>query len=123
MVEVIKDMPLAICDPQTVSEDDLVAVNQIGPGFNAEIYYLRPSNNHKWYWLGDQSRDEALLFQSWDSHSPGGRLNCEHTRIYINRELTNTVCPHASFKDPSAPADAPPRESVEVRLIAFTMIE
>lgn len=115
-------MPLAICDPQTISEDDLIAVDQIGPSFNAEIYYVRPNTNHKWYWLRDQKHDEALLFQSWDSHPPDERLNCEHAKSSSYPKLTCLVCPHASFKDPSTPVDAPLRESVEVRLITFTQI-
>lgn len=30
------------------------------------------------------------------------------------------VCPHVSFQNPSAPEDAPPRQSVETRSIVIT---
>jgi hypothetical protein len=40
---------------------------------------------------------------------------------YANIVLTAEACPpHASFYNSGAPKDAPPRESVEVRLMVFT---
>jgi hypothetical protein len=35
---------------------------------------------------------------------------------------THSVCPHASFNIPDAPANAQPRKSVEMRVITFTKI-
>ncbi|KAL8896344.1 MAG: hypothetical protein Q9207_007749 [Kuettlingeria erythrocarpa] len=100
-------MPLAICDPRSVKWTDLVAADVIGPGFNAEVYYLRPQAYHRWYWMSKQTAEQPLLFLSWDSHPPSDGLN---------------FCPHASFHDPDTPLGVPPRESVETRMIAFTKI-
>jgi hypothetical protein len=47
--------------------------------------------------------DEALLFKTFDSETDG------RTRFTI----------HSSFEDPDAPADAPPRESIETRCLVF----
>ena len=46
---------------------------------------------------------QILLFKHWDSdHKKKGR-----------------ICFHTSFDDPNAPRDAPPRQSIEVRGLAF----
>ena len=47
--------------------------------------------------------DEALLFKTFDSEADG------RARFTI----------HTSFEDPGAPADAPPRESIETRCLVF----
>jgi hypothetical protein len=47
--------------------------------------------------------DEALLFKTFDSETDG------RARFTI----------HSSFDDPDAPADAPPRESIETRCLVF----
>jgi hypothetical protein len=46
---------------------------------------------------------EAILVKCYDSATDG------RTRFSL----------HAAFADPAAPADAPPRESIEVRTFAF----
>jgi len=48
-------------------------------------------------------RDEALVFKTYDSATDGRAR----------------FVPHTSFDDPTAPADAPPRRSIEVRAFAF----
>ena len=47
--------------------------------------------------------DEALL------------LKCSDTKTDVPARFT----PHSAFIDPTAPADAPPRESIEVRTLVF----
>jgi hypothetical protein len=47
--------------------------------------------------------DEALLFKTFDSATDG------RARFTI----------HSSVVDPTAPADAPPRESIETRCLVF----
>jgi hypothetical protein len=46
--------------------------------------------------------DEAILIKCYDSDERLARFT-----------------PHAAFDDPTAPPDAPPRESIEVRAFAF----
>ena len=46
--------------------------------------------------------DEALVFKQYDSRNAAG------TEVL--------QCPHIAFHDDGAPADAPPRRSVEVRV-------
>jgi len=48
-------------------------------------------------------RDEALVFKVYDSETDGRARFTAHT----------------SFNDPTTPPDAPPRQSIEVRTLAF----
>jgi hypothetical protein len=47
--------------------------------------------------------DEALLLKCFDTRTDG----------------TARFAPHTAFVDPTTPADAPPRESIEVRTLVF----
>ena len=53
--------------------------------------------------VGQTYRDEALVFKVYDSDT-GGRAR---------------FTPHTSFADPASPPNAPPRQSIEVRALAF----
>jgi hypothetical protein len=68
-----------------------------------EIYRLRYSAAHRWFWFPRMRRDEALVFKVYDSAADG------------RARLT----PHTSFEDPSAPGGAAPRQSIEARAFAF----
>ena len=63
----VKDAPLAICDPKTVDWKDLVPVDRVSPDFDAEVYYLRHSPSQVWNYLKDQTVDEIHFFVNWDS--------------------------------------------------------
>lgn len=94
---VIDDMPLAVCDPRSVQWKDLVPADVIGPGFNAEVYYLRPQSGHRWYWMSKQTAEQPLLFLSWDSHPPSDNLNCTPVLRYpspnkINKSISLSTC-------------------------------
>ncbi|QPC80179.1 hypothetical protein HYE68_010931 [Fusarium pseudograminearum] len=106
----VKDCPLAICDPRSIDTKDLLAADRVTPDFAVELYYLKHNANQKWYWLSNQTLDEIILFVNYDS-------NC---RLEGSDWKT---CPHAAFINPDVPADSPPRESIEVRLIVFTRSE
>jgi len=119
---VLEDRPLALCDSRTVTPSDLIACDRIIPDRVGEVYYLKHNPEHKWrvrwteledfkltesnfrYWLSRQTCFEALVFVLYDTK--GG----DHARF----------CPHVSFPNPEAPANAPPRRSVETRSIVIT---
>ena len=55
------------------------------------------------YYYSGMKKNEVILFKQWDSDTTlKGRLTF-----------------HTAFSDPNAPADAPTRQSIEVRAIAF----
>jgi hypothetical protein len=40
-------------------------------------------------------------------------------KLYDSEQMGPWRCPHSAFVDPSAPADAPPRESYELRSFVY----
>jgi hypothetical protein len=94
---------LTLCDASSVDAGDLVSVERRADERIGEIQVALYSDEQRWYYFPDMQMDEALLFKTFDSESDG------RTRFTI----------HTSFEDPSAPADAPPRESIETRCLVF----
>ena len=99
----IFDHPLVLCDATTVGPDDLVSVERRAEERIGELQVSLPNAEQRWYYFPRMQMDEALLFKTFDSETDG------RTRFTI----------HSSFSDPSAPFDAPPRESIETRCLVF----
>ena len=102
-----QDVPLAICDAQTVDKDDLVRADAIfDPNgvvvFSFESFVIRPNLKHQWLYFHDMDIDEALIFKAYDSDS-------------------NYPCnvSHGAFTDTTCPDTAPPRVSIEMRATAY----
>ena len=99
----LRDSPLAMCDGSTVAPDDLVASDLIYPNRSGETYSVTYNPDHRWFYFPEMTPDEALLLKCYDSATDG------RTRFG----------PHTAFVDPTTPADAPPRESIELRTLVF----
>ena len=99
----VRDTPLAMCDGQTVAEGDLVASDLIYPNRHGETYLVKFNPDHRWFYFPEMTPDEAILLKCYDSATDG------RTRF----------APHTAFVDPTTPADAPPRESIELRTLVF----
>lgn len=99
----LRDMPLAMCDATTLAPGDLVASDRIYPNRNGEIYSVKYNAAHRWFYFPEMTTDEALLLKCYDSATDG------RTRFG----------PHTAFVDPTTPADAAPRESIELRTLVF----
>lgn len=97
----IVDTPLALCDARTFATTDLVANEIRYQTRNGEIYLLRHSLQHRWFYFSEMDRHEALVFKQYDSR--------------INAAVRYT--PHSAFDLPSVPAGAPLRESIELRCL------
>jgi len=97
------DAPLAVCDAHGVAPGDFVAADLVYPGRTGEHYLVTYSAAHRWSYVSDMVPDEALLFRCYDSATDGRAR----------------FTPHAAFTDPAAAPDSPPRESIELRTIAF----
>ncbi len=95
--------PLVLCDAATVKPDDLVSVERRAEDRIGELQVALHSSEHRWYYFPEMQMDEALLFKTFDSETDG------RARFTI----------HTSFEIPHAPADAPPRESIETRCLVF----
>jgi len=124
--DVVRDAPLALCDRRSVRRDDLVPVDKVHENIWEEGLYLKYRTYHRWYWKSLQTKDEAIMFISWDStegHDNKDDLDDLVGKYFLltyHTASNRSACPpHVSFEHPDIPAGCPPRESVEVRLIAF----
>jgi hypothetical protein len=95
--------PLALCDAETLEEENLVASELRYPDRVGETYAITYNPNQRWYYFSRMQPDEALLIRCFDSARSGpARFSA-----------------HGAFDDPNTPTDAPPRESIEVRTLVF----
>ena len=99
----LRDSPLAMLDGTTVKAGDLVASDLIYPNRSGETYSVTHNPDHRWFYFPEMTPDEAILLKCYDSATDG------RTRFG----------PHTAFTDPTTPADAPPRESIELRTLVF----
>ena len=99
----LRDAPLAVCDARTVKFDELVGSDLVYPHRVGETYSVKCSPEHRWFYVPEMTADEILLLKCFDS-STDGRAR---------------FAPHSAFVDPTTPADAPPRQSIELRTLVF----
>src|ERR1700683_4217819 len=99
----VQDAPLAVADAQSVDSDDLVATDLIFPDRTGEIYYVKFNPSHRWFYAPAMRQDEVMLIKCFDSADDG----------------RSRFVPHAAFVDPTTPAGALPRESIELRTLVF----
>tara|TARA_B100000131_G_scaffold94673_1_gene91614 strand:- start:2314 stop:3156 length:843 start_codon:yes stop_codon:yes gene_type:complete len=99
----LERFPLAICDRTSIDLDDL----EYKPNVNApkpfNAHYCKPNDNQRWYYYSKMSREEALVFLTYDSHPPDGDL------------FRPTL--HTAVQLPDSDG-LQPRESIEVRIFA-----
>ncbi|CAD7959157.1 unnamed protein product [Amoebophrya sp. A25] len=101
----VKVKPLSVCDYRSVdmAKDallyELVYNDRVG-----ENYSLAPeaAGKHSWFYWPDMTSDEVIMFNVYDRDSMGAPF------VF-----------HTAFADPSTPADAPARKSIEVRAVAI----
>ena len=95
--------PLALCDAASLEDENLIASELRYPNRTGETYAVTYNPNQRWYYYPRMQADEALLLRCYDSARSGpARFSA-----------------HGAFDDPQTPADAPPRESIEVRTLVF----
>jgi hypothetical protein len=99
----VRTAPLALCDASSVAAEDLVSVTRKARERIGEIQMALYGPGQLWYYFPRMTMDEALLIKTFDSETDG------RARFTI----------HTAFDDPSAPAGAPSRESIETRCFAF----
>jgi hypothetical protein len=97
------DAPLAVCDAHSVDPEDLVPSDLVYPHRVGETYSVTYRPSHRWYYFREMHADEVLLLKCYDSKTDGRAR----------------FAPHTAFTDPETPADALPRESIELRSLVF----
>jgi hypothetical protein len=99
----VETFPLAICDARSVSFEDFLISERLYPDRKGQTYACTYNPNHNWYWFPRMRREEALVFKVFDSQKEGVARWTAHT----------------AFEDPTSPPNARPRESIEIRTLAF----
>ena len=106
-IVMVESAPFAVCDASTVKREDLFdseVVGGLGDFKRRSLwgYNLAYTPEHRWYWVPHMQPWEALVFKLFDSDPDA----VQHTA-------------HSAFEDPNTPPDAAPRQSIEVRTIAY----
>jgi hypothetical protein len=99
----VLDTPLAVCDARSIDATDLVTIELLYRDRVGENYNFIYSAKQRWYYFSEMAADEVLLLKCFDSADDGRPRFSAHT----------------AFDDPRAPRHARPRESIEIRTIAF----
>ncbi len=95
--------PLTLADASSVRQEELIETDQIFPDRIGEIYHLAHAPTQRWYYVPAMTDDEILLIKGWDSKNDGRAR----------------FTPHGAFNLPDTPADARPRESIELRALVI----
>jgi hypothetical protein len=99
----VESFPLAIADAQSLSPADMVVTERRYPDRIGQTAAITYNPAHRWYWFPRMRPDEALVFKVYDSARDGRARFTAHT----------------AFADPTTPPGARPRESIEIRTLAF----
>jgi len=105
------DRPFALCDASTVPRTELASY--LVPEYGGQklafetFMGLAPKDpqNQRWYTFPGLQIDEVIAFRTYDSR-------CE-------QEGRAFWTPHSAFVDPNVAADAPQRESLEMRVLCL----
>ncbi|KIK65079.1 hypothetical protein GYMLUDRAFT_159991 [Collybiopsis luxurians FD-317 M1] len=99
------DTPLGFIDSSTVNyEEDIFPMTLKFPGGPGETFAVKWSPDHHWCYLRGMTPDEIVLFKCYDSTEDKSIVNFNA---------------HSAFIDPTTPANAALRESIELRAILF----
>ena len=100
----VQTAPLMICGYGSLADEDLITSERHYPdGRIGSTYHVAYNATQRWYYFPDMERDEIVLLKCFDSLTDG----------------TARWTAHGSFQPPNPPADAAPRESIEVRTLLF----
>jgi hypothetical protein len=99
----IESSPLALCDARSLDLEDSVPTDLVYRERVGETLGFLCNPKHRWYYFPRMQRNEAILLKCYDSNDDGSARFTAHT----------------SFEDPNSPANAAPRESIEVRALVF----
>ena len=99
----VQAWPLALADARSIASADVIACDLIYADRTGEILYGIYNPDHRWNYFPRMERHEAALIKCYDSLKDG------RARFSL----------HTAFEDPTTPEHAPPRESIEIRTLAF----
>ncbi len=98
-----EERPLAMCDVTSSTEQDFIVMKLRYRDRDGEIFVMRYSPKHNWWYFPRMTPDHAIMLKTYDSEIDGRAR-------FIG---------HSAFEDPNTPPNAPMRESIEIRTMAF----
>jgi len=99
----VEEAPLGICDAQSLAEGDMILMDLKYKDRVGEIHRTRYNPDHRWVYFPRMEPDELILLKCYDTERDGRARWTAHT----------------AFDDPTSPANAARRQSIETRTIAF----
>jgi hypothetical protein len=99
----VETAPLVVCGWNDIAEEDLIAAERRYQDRIGGIYNLAYNPDQRWFYFPRMERDEVVILKCFDSLADG----------------TARWTAHGSFKNPTSPAGARPRESIEIRTLYF----
>ncbi|MGH7118952.1 MAG: CmcJ/NvfI family oxidoreductase [Acetobacteraceae bacterium] len=99
----VEEKPLAMCDATSSRPADFITMALRYRERNGEIFVVRHAPQHRWWYFPGMTPAQALLLKTYESEIDGRAR----------------FLGHSAFEDPATAPDAPARESIELRTIAF----
>ena len=93
--------PLAFIDARSLPKEDVIDYYYTGRDRDSLVAAPVHNPNHRWCYFPEVSTEEVIVLKQMDQRP--GRV------VY---------CPHTSFDNPVAGKNAPPRRSIETRVVA-----
>ena len=99
----VEEKPLAVCDVTSASPEDMIRMKLRYRERTGEIFVMRHSSAHHWWYFPHMTPENVLLLKTYESEVDGRAR----------------FLGHSAFDDPTTLPDAPVRESIEIRTMAF----
>jgi hypothetical protein len=99
----VEERPLAMCDVTSSTNEDFITMKLRYRGRDGEIFVMRYSPRHYWWYFPRMTPEHAIMLKTYESETDGRAR-------FVG---------HSAFEDPNTPPDAPMRESIEIRTMAF----
>ena len=99
----VEEKPLAMCDVTSTQAADFLELKMNYRDRTGEIYVLRHAPKHHWWYFPRMTPEQVVLLKTYESETDGRAR-------FVG---------HSAFDHPDTTADAPRRESIEIRTMAF----
>src|SRR5215472_18472132 len=83
----VQDSPLALCDAQSFTDDDLIASDLVYAHVRGETSRVEYNPAHRWYYFSEMRPDEVLLIRVHDSANDG------RARLSFHTSFDNSLTP------------------------------
>jgi hypothetical protein len=99
----VEEKPLAMCEVTSATQDDMIKMKLRYRERTGEIFVMRHSPAHRWWYFPDMTPESVILLKTYESETDGRAR----------------FLGHSAFEDPNTPQNALVRESIEIRTMAF----